>query len=63
MSLTAAVSGFVVVLLSVQGTVRLHLYCKTGSTLWKFRGSWVFKLIHRIAPQLSRVFVVQLITV
>ena len=28
MSLTAAVSGFVVFLLSVQGTVHLHLYCK-----------------------------------
>ena len=44
MSLTAAASGFVVVLLSVQGTVRLHLYCKTVTTLQNLRGSWVFKL-------------------
>ena len=31
MRLRAAASGFVVALLSVQGTVRLYLYCKTVS--------------------------------
>lgn len=36
MILTAAASGFVVFLLSVQGNVRLHLYCKTGHTPKKF---------------------------
>ena len=40
MSLTAAWSGFVVVLLSVQGTVRLHLYTRH---LFVFRYIEVFK--------------------
>lgn len=38
MTLTAAASGFVIFLLSVQGTVHLHLHFKAVSTLQKFTG-------------------------